>query len=527
MLLAIYQIAQKSRPIGTFLALSLYWRQITRPIYQLAHAYKELITFAVEAEPLLQIMQTWPTVTDAKGANDLNFKGGKVEFKNVWFTYDRHKDFIKDLSFTIEAGSTVAFVGETGAGKTTICNKLLFRFYDVTGGQILIDGQDIRKLKQHNLREMIGIVPQDPAFFSTTVLEAVRYARLDATDEEVYEACKAASIHDTIIGKPCGYGYQVGERGCRLSGGERQRLAVARVFLRDPKIIVLDEATSIVDNVTEARIQQALSQTCRGKTTFIIAHRLSTVVHADQIFLIDQGTIAERGTHQELLRQKGKYWQLWHKKISKADPKHKYESGIHDYSDDSTAADLIDLTDETASLLDSSTNFCQLDGQGDSKHRHGSNLSRIKFRPRLRNMKGKLCRKRRVDPAEGREHNDDSASDVSPMQEISPRPTNTTIASPPRRRSLSRRGKRSARGSNIAASGGEVVPTLVAEIEAESSSPKKDRPSLNILQKASADDTSLRRSSATLTDATFDNGVADSRYYTPAPSIRSSEDVGE
>ncbi|KAF2727691.1 P-loop containing nucleoside triphosphate hydrolase protein, partial [Polyplosphaeria fusca] len=315
LILAVYQIVHKNRPIGTFVALLMYWSQLTRPIYQLAFAYKDIVGYAVEAEPLLRIMQTAPTVVDSAGAPNLTPRGGKVEFSRVSFTYDTRQDFIKDLSFTVVAGSTVAFVGQTGAGKTTICNKLLFRFYDVTGGSIQIDGQDIRDVTQHSLRETIGIVPQDPVFLSTTVLEAVRYARLNATDEEVYNACKAAAIHDSILRKPCGYQHQIGDRGCKLSGGEKQRLAIARVFLRDPEIIVLDEATSTVDNLSEAKIQQALSNVCRGKTTFVIAHRLSTVMHADQIFVLDQGRIAERGTHDELLQLKGRYWQLWYKKV--------------------------------------------------------------------------------------------------------------------------------------------------------------------------------------------------------------------
>jgi ABC-type multidrug transport system ATPase subunit len=244
----------------------------------------------------------------------LDLDKGQVDFQHVKFSYDRKKQVINDLSFHVAPGQTVALIGETGGGKSTIL-KLLFRFYDVAGGGILIDGQDVRDVTLESLRENIGVVPQDPQLFNDTILANIRYARLDATDEEVIEACKAAAVHEKILTLANGYASRVGEHGIALSGGELQRIAIARAILKNPKIILLDEATSSVDSETEAKIQDALRRVCQNRTTFVAAHRLSTIIDADLILVIKDGAILEQGTPSDLLASKGKYYSLWSKEM--------------------------------------------------------------------------------------------------------------------------------------------------------------------------------------------------------------------
>ncbi|KAF2712526.1 hypothetical protein K504DRAFT_353493, partial [Pleomassaria siparia CBS 279.74] len=311
LLLAAQQMKDEKQPVGNMVTLLLYWHIITRPLFTLANSYKDIANYLVNSERLLQLTQKAPTVTDADGARDLDFRGGKIEYRDVRFSYEDGNPILKGLNFTIEPGSTVAFVGATGSGKSTTCDKLLFRMYDVTEGSILIDDQDVRDVTQFSIRETLGIVRQDQTLFNDTLVESVRFARLDATDEEVFEACKNARIHDKIITFPKGYQSKIGERGVKLSGGEKQRLFIAQLFLRDPRIVVLDEATSTVDNLTEEEIQESFARICKGRTTVIVAHRLSTVKEADQIFVLDRGQIVEQGTHDELLRLRGKYFNLW------------------------------------------------------------------------------------------------------------------------------------------------------------------------------------------------------------------------
>ena len=227
----------------------------------------------------------------------------------------KQSEILSDVSFTVKPGQTAAFVGETGSGKSTLL-KLVMRFYDISSGKITIDGQDISDVTIESLRRVFGIVPQDSVLFNTTILENVRYGRLDATDEDVHEACRAACIHDKIMTFPKGYASRCGERGIKLSGGERQRIAIARVILKQPRIILLDEATSAMDSQIESKIQSALGTLMKGRTAFVIAHRLSTIVDADVIFVMDAGRIVESGTHDELLRQKGRYYLLWTKQSS-------------------------------------------------------------------------------------------------------------------------------------------------------------------------------------------------------------------
>ena len=248
------------------------------------------------------------------GNKPFKFKCGAIKFRGVGFSYDGQKEIIKDFNFHARPGQRVALVGETGGGKSTIL-RLLFRFYDAQKGSVIIDDQDVQDVTLSSLRENIGVVPQDPSLFNESIIENVRYARLSATDEEVMEACKAASIHDKILTFPNGYSTRVGEGGVVLSGGESQRVAIARVILKNPRIILLDEATSAVDTETETRITEALQRLTKGRTTFTVAHRLSTVKNADIILVIKDGMIAEHGTPRDLLDKKGEFAKLWLKQM--------------------------------------------------------------------------------------------------------------------------------------------------------------------------------------------------------------------
>jgi ABC-type transport system involved in Fe-S cluster assembly fused permease/ATPase subunit len=242
---------------------------------------------------------------------------GEIRFRNTGFSYDGRKQALKGLEFAAKPGTTTAFVGESGGGKTTIL-RLLFRFYAATSGSIEVDDQDVEDITINSLREHIGVVPQDTVLFNETVMYNLKYANPNATDEMVFDACRAASIHDKILGFPDGYNTRVGERGLRLSGGEKQRVAIARTILKNPKIILLDEATAALDSETEQHIQAALKELSKGRTTLVIAHRLSTIVGANQILCIHEGKVAEAGTHEELLALGGRYKNMWHKQIRAA-----------------------------------------------------------------------------------------------------------------------------------------------------------------------------------------------------------------
>jgi len=249
---------------------------------------------------------------DKPGAAPLKVKDGAVRFDNVTFAYEPARPILKGLSFEVPAGRTVAIVGPSGAGKSTI-SRLIFRFYEVSGGRILIDGQDIREVTQASLRNAIGMVPQDTVLFNDTVRYNVRYGRWDASDQEVEEAARLAQIDGFIRLMPKGYETEVGERGLKLSGGEKQRVAIARTILKSPPILLLDEATSALDSHTEKEIQDALERVSRNRTTLVIAHRLSTIIGADEIIVLDQGIIVERGTHHELLARGGLYASMWNR----------------------------------------------------------------------------------------------------------------------------------------------------------------------------------------------------------------------
>lgn len=347
------QIVSGRKRVGNLVTLIMYWHTLTSPLYVLSYSYRHISSSLIDAERLLQLLNTKPTVADNEGAKDLVVKEGKVDFKDVEFAYDVRKPIIRGVGLQAEGGQTIAFVGETGGGKSTML-KLLFRFYDVTGGSIMIDGQDLRSVTQSSLREALGLVPQDPVLFNQTIRQNIRYARLEATDAEIEDACRAAAIHDDIESFPDKYNSKVGERGVRLSGGQLQRIAIARVLLKNPKIVLLDEATSAIDSAIEEQIQTAFRKLSKGRTTFVIAHRLSTIVEADQILVIDKGEIIERGTHQELLEVGGKYSELWSKQtaghLSAVNSKTPSKANSTQGEDDNSTP-LIDITppkDDTA-----------------------------------------------------------------------------------------------------------------------------------------------------------------------------------
>ncbi|KAL9028063.1 MAG: hypothetical protein Q9196_003510 [Gyalolechia fulgens] len=330
------------------------------PVRYFALAHKHILGLFVDAEALLRLFRQEPKVKD--GPNEFRLEKGAVEFKDVQFSYDGSKPIIKGLNLIVQPGQKIAFVGETGGGKSTLL-KLLFRFYDATKGSLLVDGQDVRDVTAESLRRCMGVVPQDPSMFNDSVMNNVRYSKLDATDEEVMEACKAAAIHDKVLSFTDGYSTIVGEKGVKLSGGELQRLAIARAILKDPSIILLDEATSSVDTETESRIQSALSELTKGRTTFTVAHRLSTVIDADTILVIKDGGIVEQGSPKELLAAKGKYYDLWCKQV-----------GIISKTEEKT-------TDE-ATHDDHGSSENEQAGPGSSEHRQGWRPDAPEFVPR-------------------------------------------------------------------------------------------------------------------------------------------------
>ena len=253
-------------------------------------------------EKMIKLLEENQSVQDVPNAKRLNVSSGEVVFENVSFQYDKRQKGLQNVSFRVPKGKTVALVGPTGSGKSTIL-RLLFRFYDVTSGKIFIDGQDISQTTQASLREQIGVVPQDSVLFNDSIYYNINYGRIDATKDEVEYAANAAQIHEKIKDFPDGYATKVGERGLRLSGGEKQRVAIARTILKNPPIVLLDEATSALDSTTESQIQAALARMTENRTTLVVAHRLSTIVNSDLILCIKDGVVVEQGTHQELIEQ--------------------------------------------------------------------------------------------------------------------------------------------------------------------------------------------------------------------------------
>ncbi|KAI5793306.1 hypothetical protein EDC01DRAFT_92199 [Geopyxis carbonaria] len=312
--LSAYQVTTGQTEVGKFVTLLTYLAQLQGPLQFFGTFYRSIQSSMINSERMLELFKEQPTVVDQPDAKKLEECSGEIAFKDVHFSYDSRKQALKGLNFVAKPGTTTAFVGESGGGKTTIL-RLLFRFYNVEGGAIEVDGHDVRDITIDSLRRHVGVVPQDTVLFNETVMYNLRYANVNATDEMVFDACRAASIHDKIMGFPDGYNTRVGERGLRLSGGEKQRVAIARTILKNPKIILLDEATAALDSETEQNIQHALTALSKGRTTLVIAHRLSTITTADQILCIQEGKIAEMGTHEELLALGKVYKGMWSKQI--------------------------------------------------------------------------------------------------------------------------------------------------------------------------------------------------------------------
>ncbi|MCA8929429.1 MAG: ABC transporter ATP-binding protein/permease [Alphaproteobacteria bacterium] len=310
MIMAAAGIADRSMTVGDFVMVNTYLIQLYQPLGFFGFAYREIKQALVDMERMFDLRLVPPEVEDKPDAPALDVAGGEVRFEGVEFGYDPRRPILKGVSFTVPAGKTVAVVGPSGAGKSTI-SRLLFRFYDVNGGRVLIDGQDIRDVQQASVRAVLGIVPQDTVLFNDTITYNIDYGRPGSTQAAVERAARLAHIHDFIAGTPDGYATMVGERGLKLSGGEKQRVAIARTILKDPPILLFDEATSALDTETEQAIQQNLRELAQGKTALVIAHRLSTVVDADEILVLDAGRIVERGRHRELVARGGVYAAMW------------------------------------------------------------------------------------------------------------------------------------------------------------------------------------------------------------------------
>ena len=312
MLMCAVGVRSGKNTVGDFVMVNAMMIQLYQPLNFMGMVYREIKQAIIDIEKMFGVLSRNPEVKDIPGARPLIVTTGSVRFDDVRFSYDPERQILKGLSFEVPAGKTVAIVGPSGAGKSTI-SRLLFRLYDVSGGRILIDGQDIRNVTQSSLRASIGMVPQDTVLFNDTIRYNIRYGRWDATDAEVEEAAQMAQIDSFIKMSPKGYETEVGERGLKLSGGEKQRVAIARTVLKGPPILVLDEATSALDSHTEQEIQDALEKVSRNRTSLVIAHRLSTIVGADEIIVLDQGRIAERGTHGQLLAAGGLYASMWNR----------------------------------------------------------------------------------------------------------------------------------------------------------------------------------------------------------------------
>ncbi|RWO92023.1 ABC transporter ATP-binding protein/permease [Mesorhizobium sp.] len=310
MCLSALEVQAGTQTVGDFVFINAMLIQLSVPLNFIGFIYREIRQGLTDIEQMFGLLDVPQEIVDKPGARPLVVGSGKVEFRDVQFSYDPNRKILKGVSFEVPAGKTVAIVGPSGAGKSTI-SRLLFRFYDIQGGKILIDGQDIRDVTQQSLRAAIGMVPQDTVLFNDTIAYNIRYGRVDASEEDVRKAAELAQIGPFIERLPDGYRSMVGERGLKLSGGEKQRVAIARTILKAPPILMLDEATSALDSHTEQEIQAALDLVSKGRTTIVIAHRLSTVISADEIIVLQDGQIAERGTHAALMRKAGLYASMW------------------------------------------------------------------------------------------------------------------------------------------------------------------------------------------------------------------------
>lgn len=310
MWMAAVGVQNGTMTVGQFVAVNAYMIQLTMPLNFLGTVYREIRQSLVDMREMFTLLDQPPEVLDKKGAKALEVGDAELRFEDIHFSYEQERGILKGVDITVPGGKTLAIVGPSGSGKSTI-SRLLFRFYDVGQGAIRIDGQDVRDISQESLRAAIGVVPQDTVLFNDTIKYNIAYGRDGASEEEIFEAAKAAQIHDFISALPDGYGTMVGERGLKLSGGEKQRVAIARTILKNPPILILDEATSALDSGTEKEIQDSLTRLGADRTVLTIAHRLSTVVHADEIIVLDKGVIVERGCHDDLLAQKGVYATMW------------------------------------------------------------------------------------------------------------------------------------------------------------------------------------------------------------------------
>ncbi|MDA8846851.1 ABC transporter ATP-binding protein/permease, partial [Candidatus Pelagibacter sp.] len=311
LVMSVYGIKSGEINIGGFVVINAYMLQLYQPLNWLGSVYREIRQALTDMENMFSLLEVAPTAND--DLNDIpQSNDAEIRFENISFDYDIRRTIIKNISFTVPNGKKVAIVGPTGAGKSTI-SRLLFKFYDPKEGNIFINNTNVNKISQNSLRKIIGVVPQDTVLFNDTIYYNIAYGNTGATKEEVISAAQNADIHDFITILPDGYETIVGERGLKLSGGEKQRVAIARTILKNPKIFFFDEATSALDTSTEKEIQKNLENVSKGKTTLIIAHRLSTAANADNIIVLDQGTIIEQGTHESLLLEKGKYFEMWGK----------------------------------------------------------------------------------------------------------------------------------------------------------------------------------------------------------------------
>ncbi|PZX17606.1 ATP-binding cassette subfamily B protein [Palleronia aestuarii] len=318
MVMAAMGVQSGALTTGDFVMVNAYMIQITMPLNFLGTVYREIRQSLIDMAQMFGLLEQPAEVRDREGAKPIAITGGRVEFDDVHFDYAPDRPILKGVSLTVPAGGTTAIVGSSGAGKSTL-GRLLFRFYDVTGGAIRIDGQDVRDVTQESLHAQIGVVPQDTVLFNDTILYNIAYGRPEASRAEIEAAARAARIHDFVAGLPEGYETQVGERGLKLSGGEKQRVGIARTLLKDPPILLLDEATSALDSETESAIQEQLRALGRGRTTLVIAHRLSTIADADEIVVLEDGRIVERGGHDRLLERGGRYAMLWYRQKTEAE----------------------------------------------------------------------------------------------------------------------------------------------------------------------------------------------------------------
>ena len=318
MYLTARSIIRGEATIGDFVLVNTYMLQLYQPLNILGWVYREIKRTLVDMERMFALLREEREIEDRPGVPDLVVREARIVFEDVSFRYEERRQILDRVSFVVPAGATLAVVGATGAGKSTIL-RILFRFYDIESGRVTIDGQDIRDVTQASLRASIGVVPQDTVLFNDTIGLNIAYGRPDASREEIETAARLAQLHDFVSGLPDGYDTKVGERGLKISGGEKQRIAIARTILKQPRILLFDEATSALDTGTEKDIQRSLQAVSRDRTTLVIAHRLSTVVNADEILVLEQGRVAERGAHAELLAGGGLYARMWHNQ-QKIDP---------------------------------------------------------------------------------------------------------------------------------------------------------------------------------------------------------------